>query len=122
MTNRPKRRRQRARRAAYYPYPPSARRHTIHVIDGEGADKPDIPGLDEVPFMGEEMVCILCGQRETSDPRVESNWRGVKLDRAGPIYYACPDEFPPDEGGTRPAFAAAYTRFFEACVEAATNA
>lgn len=119
MTNRPKRRRQRARRAAYYPYPPSARRHTIHVIDGEVADK---PGLDEVPFMGEEMVCILCGQREMSDPRVESNWRGVKLDRAGPIYYACPDEFPPDEGGTRTAFAAAYTRFFEACVEAATNA
>lgn len=51
-----------------------------------------------LPFMGEKMVCILCGKEQVSDPKVKSDWRCVKAD--GVPYYACTDHFPPDDGTT----------------------
>jgi len=53
------------------------RRHTIHVVNGRPAYVPDIPGLDptNIPFLGQEMICIMCGRQQRSDPHIESQWR-----------------------------------------------
>jgi hypothetical protein len=45
-----------------------------------------------VKFMGEEMICILCGKIQQSDPAVESGWLYVEIDGQG--FYVCPDHQP----------------------------
>ena len=65
-----------------------------------------IPGL---PFMGEVMICVMCGKSEKSDPAVESNWRSLSHD--GKLHYACPEHFPSDAMGTVEQFKAAYVAF-----------
>ena len=69
------------------------------------------------PFSGQVMTCILCGVKEKShpDPEVLSDWRAVQL--SSDLFYACPDEFPPD-GASKEEFEAAYTRFLEAAIKA----
>ena len=83
--------------------------HTIHIVDGQPVNIPDVPGLDpeDLPFMGEMMTCVMCGATRRSDPHVESQWRGIQLDEKR--YYACPAEFPPD-GSSTEAFKVAYLR------------
>lgn len=51
---------------------------------------------------------------ERSDPRRESQWRALVID--GETFYACPDEFPPDDGGVA-AFKAAYLKVMTKCIE-----
>lgn len=65
-------------------------------------------------FRGELMTCVLCGRQEQSDPAAESDWRVMEAD--GVAYYACPDEFPPDEGSRRE-LKDAYVRFGEKVIE-----
>lgn len=69
-----------------------------------------------LPFMGEEMTCILCGKVETSDPAVESGWRAIELNDK--LTYACPDHFPAE---TDPAIgkklAKAYYQFIKKVVD-----
>jgi len=73
------------------------------------------------PFNGQLMTCILCGLEEQStpgcraaDPEVLSDWRAVQL--SSDLFYACPDEFPPD-GASSAEYEAAYTRFLEAAIK-----
>ena len=83
---RPKRRRGRAR-ATYVGF------GDVRPADIEGA------------FTGEMMTCVMCGAQERSDPDVNSEWRMIMADSEK--YYACPDEFPPDDAG-KVAFTEAY--------------
>jgi hypothetical protein len=64
-----------------------------------------------VPFTGELMVCVVCGQTEHSDPTKNTDWRAIDLD--GQRAYACPHEFPPADLA---AFEAAYLKVFNAAV------
>lgn len=85
------------------------RRHTIHVVNGRPVHVPNVPGLDptNIPFLGQEMVCIMCGRQQRSDPHVESQWRCIMVDDVS--YYVCPAEFPPDDAN-KEAFTAAYIK------------
>jgi hypothetical protein len=58
-----------------------------------------------LPFNGETMTCVMCGARQQSDPKIESQWRLLVVD--GGQYYACPKEFPKD-GSSVKAFRKAY--------------
>jgi len=69
-----------------------------------------------IPFVGELMVCCLCGREQRSDPTVSSQWRCVQL--AGRTFYACPDEFPPDDASAAK-FMLAYKRFIAEAVRRA---
>lgn len=64
--------------------------------------------MGKFPFMGELMVCSICGKQQKSDPKVESNWRLIALDNVP--YYVCPDHFPPDAVATTHDFKVAYQR------------
>ena len=79
-------------------------------------EKPQVPKVtiytegqkvDGLPFMGEQMVCCVCGRKKTSDPRVHTNWRAFQVD--GETYYACTAEFPPDNASAGK-FKRAYAR------------
>lgn len=83
--------------------PRRIRRYTIHT----GGAK--IPGL---PFQGETMTCVICGRNQQSHHAVESQWRAITIE--GVRHYACPNEFPPDDSGTKEEFTAAYLKVFEA--------
>jgi hypothetical protein len=67
-----------------------------------------------LPFQGELMRCVLCDRSERSDPAVETQWRALDIDDR--IFYACPDEFPPDETGTKEEFGMAYQLCFAAAM------
>lgn len=58
-------------------------------------------------FSGEEMQCILCGQRQRSDPATSSGWGVFMVQDLGRIY-ACAAEIPRSDAG-----AAAAQRFWE---------
>jgi hypothetical protein len=49
-----------------------------------------IPG---VPFMGETMICSLCGKVKKSDPAVESNWERLSAGGVN-LYYCTKHELP----------------------------
>ncbi|HSF80935.1 MAG TPA: hypothetical protein VLA49_06855 [Anaerolineales bacterium] len=68
-----------------------------------------------IPFGGSKMECVLCGATEKSprDPDIICDWRAVQL--ASDVFYACPDEFPPD-GADDQSLEAAYRRFIEAAL------
>ena len=66
------------------------------------------------PFGGQRMTCVLCGMIQKSDPDIISDWRAVQLE--GSLFYACPDEFPPD-GGSKEEYEAAYLRFITRALE-----
>lgn len=51
------------------------------------------------------MTCCVCGKQQRSNLRLESQWRALEIDEK--LFYACPDEFPPD-GASRDAFKKAY--------------
>lgn len=70
-----------------------------------------VPGL---PFQGEMMTCVVCGKQERSDPKVESNWRGITLEKQ--THYACTDEFPADDA-SREEFEATYLKVLLAIVK-----
>lgn len=36
--------------------------------------------MAQIPFMGEEMVCIMSGEKQMSDPTIESGWDCVIAD------------------------------------------
>ena len=59
-------------------------------------------------FTGEMMTCVMCGKKEQSDPRVNTQWRCIEVDDV--FYYACPDEFPEDRTATKWDYARAYDR------------
>lgn len=42
-----------------------------------------------MPFMGELMICSLCGKREKSDPKKESQWTALSVE--GQLFYICPE-------------------------------
>lgn len=97
-----------------------ARLHTINIVDGKPVSVPAGLGLKgNVPFLGEVMVCILCGKEEASNPHIESNWRALQLGEGARRrrYYACTDHFPPDTASAE-AFKAGYIPFFEAAIQA----
>jgi hypothetical protein len=60
-------------------------------------------------FVGETMICVMCGAQQQSDPGANTQWRAVELD--GTRFYACPNEFPPDGSPSVKAFTEAYLRF-----------
>ena len=68
-------------------------------------DPNDLPPKMDL-FLGEEMVCIMCGKKQLSHPRVKSDWRAIQLDTD--VFYACPDHFPKDKGATKKDFEDAY--------------
>jgi len=72
------------------------------------------------PFGGQKMTCLLCGVEEKSsaDPDVVTDWRAVHIE--GDIFYACPDEFPPDTAD-QTAFQEAYQKFVLAAIEKRTQ-
>lgn len=51
-----------------------------------------------MPFQGELMTCIVCGETQRSNPKIASDWRCMDAD--GYNFYFCPEEFPPDEAGS----------------------
>lgn len=65
-------------------------------------------------FQGELMRCLLCDREERSTPHAETNWRALDIDDR--IFYACPDEFPPDETGTKEELALAFQLCFAAAM------
>lgn len=67
------------------------------------------------PFQGELMKCVMCGREERSDPGVESEWRAIEW--GDDLYYACPDEFPPDKYPSI-VFELAYSKIFSAIARA----
>lgn len=67
-----------------------------------------------IPFMGEKMRCVMCDKVQRSDPNVSSQWRMILLD--GKRFYACPDEFPPDETATADEFSVAYQKVMLRCI------
>jgi len=88
------------------------RRQKITDAIGFNISNKDMP--NPLPFEGQEMVCVLCGATQTSDPAIESNWRAVQWE--GQIYYACVDEFPPDDS-SQEAFSEAYQKVFKKVLE-----
>jgi len=62
-----------------------------------------------MPFMGEEMTCAICGKKQKSNPKAESNWRMIQLPTpySQTPYYICAKHFPADGSSSR-AFAKAY--------------
>lgn len=55
------------------------KKRTIHT----GGKK--TPGL---LFQGEMMICHYCGKQQKSNPKVESNWTALQLDKK--VLYVCP--------------------------------
>lgn len=63
-----------------------------------------------MPFMGEEMNCVLCGKVEMSDPAVESDWRAIEINKR--MSYCCSDHFPADPA-TEQEYGEAYYQFIK---------
>lgn len=61
-----------------------------------------------MPFDGELMECVLCGRKQRSNPKKQSQWRAIQW--GDDIHYACPKHFPPDDA-TAAEFSAAYRPF-----------
>jgi len=43
-------------------------------------------------FQGERMTCVMCGRSRMSDPKVESGWTCIEIDKR--LFYVCPVCFP----------------------------
>jgi hypothetical protein len=71
--------------------------------------------MSAIPFTGEDMICVMCGKVQKSDPEVESQWRLIELD--GHHFYACPKHFPDDRTATVKKFSDAYYKVISKCIK-----
>lgn len=60
------------------------------------------------PFQGEEMRCCMCGRKQTSDPKVESQWSYIEADGFGA--YVCPACLQHSKQATRGHYATVYEK------------
>lgn len=58
-------------------------------------------------FMGETMICAICGRQGQSDPNKSDNWRAIDIGQER--HYICPKHFPPD-GSSAYDFQIAYAK------------
>lgn len=65
------------------------------------------------------MSCIVCGAQMQSHPEAETDWRALEVD--GYLFYACPNEFPPD-GSSKEAFKTDYQIVMACCFNEITKA
>lgn len=68
-----------------------------------------------LPFLGEEMMCIVCGAVEQSEPNISKGWRCIELDHRS-RYYICPREMP-SASASKEQWSDAYVRAFDHIVQ-----